>query len=708
MSIKQVKPKIITLQTPCIRNQRTLVWLQNQSHVNWSKWDAVVTSLEAYYAWYKKANIVGIIIDSVPKKHTTFYEDLYAISPLIPMIFLSNRILSTKTEAYWADNYDNILNLDEIHISYPFLGHAWNGSLEDAVGLVAHLSRYNRIVDCVVPMTRFQTFDGHITVEHEIVPPNVILVTQYFRHSNAERAAEIKECLRRNSECADISQIVLLTERDYSKDFQMMSQKIRQIIIKKRLTYAHFLQYVKERIPKNTIVILANADIYVEDLLDLWKINMKNAMLSLLRWDVTEDGTELFGPRADSQDTWIVLSDSIKEVEWTYEPFDVQLGQLGCDNAFAGLMLRNHFVLYNPALSLKTYHLHQSQIRNYTREDAIRTSLYVNIVPSYIIDTKHEKDLEKCTTLSNELVVFEVRGSSTSNEITYCTMLAKEGRYKWEASIENFYFDEIPVYRWSNACVAPTGLVYKPYTIYPGNDEQYPYWTGSNVTIFTPLESVEQMIAIPFPDMSVFSDPDRYHLYYLARVLRLLKQYPRASFWTPSMKYLDGFQMEATAAPLLVTNDIACYAKEVIGFVPGPLEVGKEDIAVLRKYLPSWIETPCYKRCVVIGGSQKLDKIFYKDWCIEYQQEATYESLVGAALCIVMDGVNALRLWALPKGACVIEFQQELEVRGDLQHLAHVCELRSWVLLLSKGDIEKQIEQELSRWLVKHEDEIKV
>jgi hypothetical protein len=87
MSIKQVKPKIITLQTPCIRNQRTLVWLQNQSHVNWSKWDAVVTSLEAYYAWYKKANIVGIIIDSVPKKHTTFYEDLYAISPLIPMIF---------------------------------------------------------------------------------------------------------------------------------------------------------------------------------------------------------------------------------------------------------------------------------------------------------------------------------------------------------------------------------------------------------------------------------------------------------------------------------------------------------------------------------------------------------------------------------------------------------------------------------------------
>jgi len=663
------KPKIITLQTPCIRNQRTLVWLQKQTHSNWSKWDAVVTSLDAYYTWYKKANIVGIIIDSIPKKHTTFYEDLYTVSPFIPMIFLSNRILSMKTEAYWADNYDNIINLNEVHLSYPFLGQAWNGSLEDAIGLIAHLSRYHRIIDCVVPMTRFQTFNGYITLEHEIVPPTVILVTQYFRHSNPERAAEITECLRRNSECVDISQIVLLTERDYSKDFR--SQKIRQIIIKKRLTYAHFLQYVKERVPKNTIVILANADIYVEDLLDVWKINLKNAMLSLLRWDVTEDGAELFGPRADSQDMWIVLSDSVKEVEWAYEPFDIQLGQLGCDNAFAGLMLRNRFVLYNPALSLKTYHLHQSQIRTYMREDAIQTSLYVNIVPSYIIDTKHEKELVPCSSLSNELVIFTVRSSSLSNEITYCTMLAKEGRYKWEAGVDNFYFDELMVYQWKNAGVTPTGLVYTPYSIYPGNDTLYPYWNGSSVNIFTPMQLVDQMIAIPLPTMVVFTDPDRYHVYYLSRVLRLLVQYPRASFWAPSMSYLDGFQIDST--PLLLTNDTACYAKEVIGFVPGPLEVGKEDIAVLRKHLPSWIETPCYKRCVVIGACNPMNgifkgdptnRIFEGDWHIQYEQEATYESLVGAALCIIMDGASALKLWALPKGACVIEFQQELKFTG--------------------------------------------
>ena len=74
--IKQVKPKVITLQTPCIRNQRTLVWLQNQDQTtSWSQWDAVVTSIEAYGKWYRcqTANIVGIILTSISRKETVYH-----------------------------------------------------------------------------------------------------------------------------------------------------------------------------------------------------------------------------------------------------------------------------------------------------------------------------------------------------------------------------------------------------------------------------------------------------------------------------------------------------------------------------------------------------------------------------------------------------------------------------------------------------------
>ena len=688
MSIKQVKPKIITLQTPCVRNQRTLVYLQNQNHANWTKWDGVVTSFKDYHKWHAKANIVGIILTSIST--TTFYEELFQISPHVSVILLTNAILSSKSEEYWADNFDNIMNLDDL--PYPYLAK-WEHTSDDAVALFGHLCRYNRLVDCDVSSKRFDSFEGNITLEHNIVPPAVWFITQYFRHSEPERAREITECLQRNVECTDISKIVLLTENDYSKDYPKTS-KIQQIIIKKRLTYAHFLQYVKERVPSNTIVVLANSDIYVDNLSDLWSINLKNAMLALLRWDITDEGPEIFGPRADSQDTWIVLSDSVKSIKWNYDPFNVQLGQPGCDNVFAGQMLQNRFVLYNPALTIKTYHLHKTQIRNYSLDDTIRALLYVNLVPSHIIHTKQVKDLEKHSTMSNELVVFEVKSTSVSNAITYCTMLEKDGRYKWESGVENFYFDEIPVYKWTNACVTPTGLVYTPYTIYPGDDERYPYWKDSSVTIFTPLQSTDVMIALPIPNTYVFANKDTYLLYYYSRIVRFLKQYPTASYWCPNLSW------SPLGSPILVSADTACYAKEIVGFVPQSLELGKEDITILRETV-NWIERPHSKRCIVIGPANKkqINELLYKDWYIEYVDEATVESMLGASLCIFTG--TCYNMWALPKGATIVEFQQELDIKGEMQHLAHICELQSWVILLSKG--EEQIHQ-LSKWFVKNED----
>jgi len=716
--IKQRKPKVITLQTPCV-SRRTLVVLEKQADAGWSNWDAVVTSLEDYYKWHKKARIVGIILYQLPKKRDTFYEELYKISSDVPMILLSSVILQTKTEEYWTDNFDNVVHLDELQTYYPFLGHPWDKTKEDAVGLFAHLSRYNRIVDCVIPVARYNTFNDNITVEHNIVPPTTMLVTQYFRHPDKQRATEIMECLRKNVE-SDVSQIVLLTEKDYSKDWQhLQTKKIQQIIIKKRLTYAHFLQYVTDRVPKNVIVILANADIFLDRVTDLYKINLKNAMVSLLRWDIkdtVEDihTAEIFGPRADSQDTWVLLSDSVKETKWPYEQFDIQLGQPGCDNIFAGLMLQNRFVLYNPSLTVKTYHYHLTAIRDYKKEDALRANLYINIVPSYMIDTKQVKDLGRCTTLSNEVVSFQIKSSSVSNEIAYCTMVGQDGRYKWEPSVENLYFDEIPLYQWTNSCVTPNGLVYTPYTIYPGNDLLYPYWKSSSVHIYTPLQKTDQMIAYPLADMSVFNNRNTYCLYYLSRILRVLQQYPNASFWISDMSYIK--DMKITSTPLLLSDDTACYAREVIGFLPSSLEIGKEEIGMLREQLTTWKSVAVYKRCVVIGEfhhKKQLSELLYKDWFIEYVSEATPDIMVGVALCIVTpcESTAWAPLWALPKGAYVIEFQQELEVHGELQHIAHVSELRPWIFLLSKGSesvVQKQMMNDITKWVISHEDEIEI
>ena len=746
-----VTPKLLNLSAPTLRNQRTLIWLQEQDNkqsssqdntVNWSKWDAVVTSISSYTYWSQyNTKIVGTIITEFPFSNPeSFLNDLFEISKHVPMILLSQKILTLKSEQYWSENYDNILNLDNILEHYPFIINRWDGTPADAVAILALLCRYNRIIDCYVSKLRKTNLQA-ITLEYNTKPNETWMVTQFFKHKDAARFDEIKQCLAKNCANQHIDKIVLINEKDYSDDYKKIpgSKKIQQFVSKQRLTYANFLQYVNEAVPNNVFTVLCNADIYFgESLVDLHKINMTDKMLGLLRWDVPASGLEsdakIFGPRADSQDTWIFLSDSIKARSWDYNKFNFQLGQAGCDNAFAGQILRQKFAISNPAVSFKTYHLHNTTIRTYDKKDYIRSDIYINLAPTFVIDTKQETvPSRKPDTISNELVSFEVKSSSMSNEITYCTMLEKEGRYKWEPSVENHYFEAtIPVYKWTNSSVTPNGLVYDPYHIYKGkhaDEDRYNYWVNANVDILTPQQKRSKMFAIPFKNTDVFKHPDTYILNYVSRCTRLLKTNPGTSFWIPKSfsEYIEYFDWSTTQLDgVYFDENTACWANEVIGFLPEPAasELGQEDIEALRTLYPSWIKKPVDKTCAVVIGAQitekfieeEITKILGEEWSIRYVYEtdyASYDSLIGASLCIFVGGQKATKtwakLWALPKECCVVEFQQELLIDGEFQHLAHVAGFKSWVLLLSKGstvDVQEQIVEQLGKWLKKNEDEI--
>ena len=701
-------PKMLNLSTPTIRNQRTLIWLQNQSTtVNWSKWDSIVTDINSYNHWSQyNTKIVGIILTDLD--NTSQLDELFQISKKVPMILLSQKVLSLKSQDYWSDNFDNILNLDIIIDQYPFINSPWDGTKDDAVSIFSLLCRYNRIIDCKPSSQRITTFLNNISLDHNIQPCETWVFTQFFKHKDSSRAREIKECLSRNCACPDIDKIVLINEKDFTDEFNKIKggEKIQQIVSGKRLTYSDFLKYVHDNVPNNVFTILCNADIYFsESLLDLHKINMSDKMLGLLRWDVGSNGLEvdakIFGPRADSQDTWIFLSNSIKSRNWDYSKFNFQLGQAGCDNAFAGHILRNKFLISNPANSFKTYHLHNTNIRNYDKKDYIRADVYINLAPTFIIDTKQENTpKQKPSIISNDLVSFEVKSSSMSNEITYCTMLEKAGRYKWEPSVENHFFQaEIPLYSWNNACVTPNGLVYDLYTIYKGRyaeDDKFNYWKNANVDILTPLQKRNKMFAIPYMSTDVFKHPDTYILNYVSRCARLLKTNPGTSFWIPFdfSEYIEYFNWNTEELNAVYFDEnTACYADEVIGFLPGPqmLELGSEDVQALRDLYPSWIEKPVGKICSVVLGQQITQKFAEEmisnfllnkneEWSVRYVREsdfASYDALLGASLCIFIGGQKTQnfwsKLWALPKDCCVIEFQQELKIDGEFQHLAHVA-----------------------------------
>ena len=752
--LKTVTPKLLNLTTTNVRNQRTLIWLQNQSTtVNWSKWDAVVCGLESYKRWSKhNAKIVGIVITEMENNDKRFKE-LAEISKNVSLMLLSQKVLALKSQEFWSENFDNILNIDSVLDQYPFIEQPWDNTLDDAVNIFGILCRYNRIVDSNFRVVRTTST---ITFAKNIQPQQVWVFSQFFKHKDSSRYHEIKECLKRNCAADYIDRVVLINEKDYSAEYKKAfgstrveqivnrATKIQQVISGRRLTYADFLKYVHDEVPDGVFVILCNADIYFGDsLADLWKINMVDKMFGLLRWDVNdkcdETTAKLFGLRADSQDSWIFLSDSIKSRTWDYQTVNFQLGQPGCDNAFAGHILRQKFLLSNPALTFKSFHLHNTNIRNYDKKDAIRADIYINLVPTYIIDSKQVVAPSQSggtpLTISNELAAFEVKSSSMSNEITYCTMLEKAGRYKWEPSVENYYFEAaIPLYKWKKSCVTPNGLVYDLYNIYTGleeEDERFNYWASAVVTPLTPLQKCDKIFAIPFKNMDVFKHPDVYILNYISRYVRLLKSYPGTSFWIPHnfMEYMEYFDWAMELSPIFFDENTACYAQEIVGFLPGPLELGIEDIHALRELYPSWVEKPVGKICSVVIGSaithgfaeEEITKFLHaaisecdEDWTIRFVSEsdyASYDSLMGASLCIFMglEAATWAKLWALPKGCCVVEFQQELNVAGEFQHLAHVAGFKSWVLLLSKGsvkDVQEQIMEQLQKWYKKNEGEL--
>jgi hypothetical protein len=738
-----VAPRLLNLNTPTVRNQRTLVWLDQQdSSLPWSVWDGVVTSLEAYRRWSTCARVVGIILlEETPG----WIEELYALASSVTMIFLPQRLLRLKTEAFWSDNFDNVLCLEAMYDSYPFLLSPWASgaasgaaSAADAIAMMALLGRYHRLVGVEnIPLGRREALTA-VSVEPSIIPEQVWMFTQYYRPTHKKRAKEIRECLKENCANPLISRIVLLNEKDESHDANKWydvpgHEKIHQVVIGTRLTYADFIQYVYDKVPPRVFVILCNADIYWnETLQELWRIQLANRMLGLLRWDIGEE-LKLFGPRADSQDSWIFLSDSIKDREWDLTPLAFCLGQPGCDNAFAGHMLRNRFALSNPAYSIQSLHLHRTEYRTYDKRDTVPATVYINLAPGHLIDMKQERVPSLAPPyLCHELVPFEIRSSSMSNEITYCTMLEKEGRYKWEPTVENNYFEPaIPYYVWNKAAVTPNGLVYDQHTIYLGKhaeDPRFQYWTGASVDLFTPFLRCETMLALPFADTSVFRHPNVYVLQYLSRALRLWEEHPfakEASFWLPrdaafSLSTLLG---DRARRGIPWREDMACWAQTVVGGLPGPLalELGKEEITALRTWLPSWEPRVRGMVCTVLlnetaGVTRSFVQQRIAPW-LQRQDRAwqvravngsdsmthgSYSPMLGTALCLFLGGADVWApIWALPKEACVVEFQQELKLQGESQHVAHMAELIPWVLLLAKGDIEDvqdQIMEQLEKW----------
>lgn len=227
-------------------------------------------------------------------------------------------------------------------------------------------------------MIIYQTSDDLI-LKNDFKKYNIYYITQFFIHKNNDRYNEIKFCLNKNVDNINIDKIYLLNEKIYSNDeLGCSNDKINQININKRLEYSDVFTFINNN-KINGYIIFANSDIYLDESINILHntfLDSEKTMIALLRY---EDNNNIFGPRFDSNDTWIFHSNFNIEQN-KIKAFNFEFGQLGCDNKFCYLCKVLGYKIINCPNKIKTFHNHKTAIRDYSIDNKV-DSPYLYVEP---------------------------------------------------------------------------------------------------------------------------------------------------------------------------------------------------------------------------------------------------------------------------------------------------------------------------------------
>jgi hypothetical protein len=202
-----------------------------------------------------------------------------------------------------------------------------------------------------------------------------VLIVQYYTVQSKDseyqrkRQAEVDHCFLQNLQNPQIDEIHVLTETHFEFEFipREHQHKIKQTVIGKRLAYEDAFDYYNEHLA-NTICILANADIYTDESLEILDhLNFNNTVLAMNRYENDIDtkpallqGLEVncntvvippYTPMTWSQDAWIWKAPYIHIPNSNF-----YLGLTGCDNYMIYLMMTAGLTVYNPSKLLSINH----------------------------------------------------------------------------------------------------------------------------------------------------------------------------------------------------------------------------------------------------------------------------------------------------------------------------------------------------------------
>lgn len=737
---KQIR--IMKTDTSIWKDAKTLVWMKepySKDKKRWKRWDILVTSVNPDFL---KWNPDILLLTEESPEANAFLKTQKAKN--IRFILVSNKALKTlNSEGFDISSLGNVICLEEFENMYPFLGPAWSGTVEDAILCASIVFRHNRLIglqgaDAQERLRKLRFTDLKLEIlETHVGPEPLVLIQQFYKSSSKARNKELQKCLRKNLDNELVDEVLLFTEGN-NLDIPI-DKKIKQVPMKTRLSYANCIDAIQRVIGAGKLVVFANADIYLDDSWkSLWSVRMKDVFLALLRWEEGVDGKEptLFGPRNDSQDTWVIHSDSVLSKEWDLSAFNIPFGKAGCDNAILVEFLRNKFKIVNPAMSLKTIHVHASDFRNYEKTDIVDRSVYMFVEPSGL----HELNpITSWTGWAGEPVAYEaldrpLKATTAKHLNMFCSQMNRDPAFVWAANGLNSYLPPVgqdrPIEINGGAFVSPSGLTYRHTDIYVGEtDIQKAAWSDNRLSHLMASYNVESMMAFQLDPMWI-QEPALFALYYLSKVIQQNKKTPNSSFWCKKtnglLAAIQLFKWEKAAGRLLEYSDqTQVFAQNVVGRSCHGTRPVKVDIDAMRDAMDGkWAPIPSLlqKKAVIVHDSYHMkdelvkslsEKLSNAGYHVEYtwaNHDATRFAITlsGASLVILSSSIKHIKfpswawLWLAPVGCKVVELQEEREPSDSLVHLCAASGLE-WTLLQyprsTPDGFKKIVEKEVDKFL---------
>jgi hypothetical protein len=213
---------------------------------------------------------------------------------------------------------------------------------------------------------------------------NFILLTTLHHEKHPQRRDEFAACIEKNLQNPLIEKVIIFFE-DTAPNLQVFDKfsttlknathpKLQIIDIKSRPAFSDLIDYANLNLPDQKI-LLANADIFYDSSLKkMTSSYLTNTLVGLTRYDKTAQGWltysgiyHLNGKKYQlCFDTWIFKTPFNAKIDPVFK-----MGQMGCEKFMLQAYHAGYQVL-NPCKDIISYHLHDSNVRNYINYDQYR------------------------------------------------------------------------------------------------------------------------------------------------------------------------------------------------------------------------------------------------------------------------------------------------------------------------------------------------